>query len=232
MSRALLLLGGLLIGSHTLAGMEDDPLLGMLMADKMEARYNSDGTQFAWDAQGWIGKDLHKAWFKTEGDQRSGIAKSAEFQALYSRGFNANWDWQIGARHDLRPEPRKNWAVLGLHGLSPWFFEVDSALFFAPGGLAGLRVEAEYEFLFTQRLILSPALEMNLFSKDDVETAKGSGLSTLELGLRLRYEIRREIAPYIGIHWERKYGNTAEFARLEGDKTTEWHWVAGLRWWF
>jgi copper resistance protein B len=214
------------------AAMEDDPVLYMLKADKFEARDANDGTVTAWEGYLWVGKDLNKLWIKSEGEHESGDAESAEFQLLYSRAINANWDLQVGLRHDAKPDPERNWAVIGFHGISPYWFEIDTALFVEEDGQESLRFEAEYEFMLTQKWVLSPEIEVNWFSEDDDELGIGSGLADIEAGLRLRYEIRREFAPYVGIHYERLLGDTEDIADAEGEDTSDTQLVAGLRFWF
>jgi copper resistance protein B len=185
-----------------------------------------------WDADAWVGRDLHKLWMKTEGEYTDGATEGAFGEFLYSRAIAPYWDLQAGWRHDFRPRPARDWFALGLKGLAPYWFEVDATLYAGGnGGIAG-RLDAEYELLFTQRLILAPELELSVYGQDDPSRGIGSGVSDLELGLRLRYEIRREIAPYVGINWEKKFGRTADFARDEGEPTDDLQFVAGIRAWF
>ena len=142
------------------------------------------------------------------------------------------WDFQVGVRHDFRPSPGRSWAAIGFQGLGPYFFELDTALFIGESGRTALRFEADYELLLTQRLILTPEIEVNLYGQNDPDTGVGSGLSDLEAGLRLRYEIRREFAPYIGVNWLRLFGNTADFARGTGKSKSEGQFTVGIRAWF
>lgn len=210
----------------------DDPTLTKVMVDQLELRSSDGPDPWVLDAQGWVGKDLHKLWLKTEVERVDGETEEAEGQALYSRAISAYWDLQIGWRHDFRPRPSRDWLAIGLEGLAPYWFEIDAAAFVGGNGQLAARLEAEYEWMFTQRLILSPELEVNLHSKDDEAVGVGSGLSNMELGLRLRYEIRREFAPYLGVNWSRKFGKTADFARHEGEDTDDVQIVAGIRAWF
>jgi len=214
------------------AAMEDDPVLYMLKADKFEARDSDEGTVTAWEGHLWVGKDLNKLWIKSEGEHQSGDTESAEFQLLYSRAIDANWDLQVGLRHDAKPDPERNWAVIGFNGISPFWFEIDTALFVEEDGQESLRFEAEYEFMLTQKWVLSPEVEVNWFSEDDDELGIGSGLADIEAGLRLRYEINREFAPYVGIHYERLLGDTEDIANEEGEETNDTQLVVGLRFWF
>jgi copper resistance protein B len=184
------------------------------------------------DADAWIGYDLNKLWFKTEVERVDGETEEAELQMLYSRALAPFWDLQLGWRRDIRPEPHRDYLAIGFKGLAPYLFETDASLFLGEAGQFGARLDAEYEYLFTQRLILSPEIEVNLYSRDDEEVGIGAGLSNMSLGLRLRYEIRREFAPYIGVNWTRQFGQTAVYARAEGSDPSDFQWVAGIRAWF
>lgn len=222
----------LLIPTLAVAGSADDPLLSMLMIDQLEIRSTDGPDPLVLDGQLWIGKDLNKLWIKTEIERVDGETEEAELQALYSRAVAPFWDVQVGWRRDFRPKPERDWLAVGVQGLAPYFFEVDAAIFVGKEGRTAARVEAEYEFMFTQRLILSPEIEINLYGKDDPDVGIGSGLSDIEAGLRLRYEYRREFAPYIGINWNRKFGQTADYARAEGEDRQDTQIVAGIRLWF
>ncbi len=234
MTRKAFILAGILAATPAAqaGGMDDDPLLFKLMIDQLEWRDAAGGDLLAWEADIWVGKDLNKFWFKTEGEHADGETEGAELQALYSRAVDPYWDFQIGWRHELKPEPNRNWLALGFKGLAPYWFEVDASLFAGGNGQLAGRLQAEYELMLTQRWVLSPEFEMNIHGKDDEATGVGSGISDLELGLRLRYEIRREFAPYIGINWEKKLGNTADFAEQEGESTDDLQFVVGVRAWF
>jgi len=214
------------------AGTADDPLLSEVMFDQLEVRDTDGDNLLAWDAQAWFGKDLEKLWIKTEGEREDGIIEEAELQALYSKAVSTYWDFQVGVRHDFNPTPKRSWAVVGFQGLAPYFFEVDTALFIGESGRTALRLEAEYELLFTQRLVLTPEIEVNFYGQNDADTGVGAGLSDVELGLRLRYEIRREFAPYIGVNWFKKFGNSADFARIAGQDIDDTQLVVGIRAWF
>ena len=220
------------VADNARASAEDDPLLLMGILDQLEMRDTSGDNALFWSAQGWIGKDLRKLWFKAEGERAGGETDEAEVQFLYSKAFARYWDLQFGVRHDFEPSPSRSWAVIGVQGLAPYFFETDIALFVGDSGRTALRFESEYELLLTQRLILTPEIEVNFYGQNDVDIGIGSGLSNLEIGLRLRYEIRREFAPYIGVNWSKLFGNTAEFARTAGRDTSEAQLVIGFRAWF
>lgn len=232
MKKTLVTLMAIGLSTIASAGGADDPLLYKVMIDKLEVR-NTDGPNpLVLDADAWIGYDLNKFWFKTEVEHVDGKTEEAEVQFLYSRAIATFWDFQAGWRRDIKPKPNRDSLALGFKGLAPYLFEVDAGLFIGESGQIGARLDAEYEYLFTQRLILSPEIEMSLNSKNDQEVGIGSGLSAMELGLRLRYEVRREFAPYIGVNWTKKFGQTADFARDEGEDTSDVQFVLGIRSWF
>ncbi len=225
----LLTMALLVTGQNVLAGAKDDPLLTMVNIDQLEKR-NGDEDPFVFEAQAWVGYDLNKIWLKTEAERVEGENESVELQLLYSKAISPFWNLQVGARRDFKPEPERNWGVIGFQGIAPYYVEIDTALFVGESGRTALRFEAEYELMLTQRLVLIPEIELNFFGKTDEETETGSGLSNSEVGLRLAYEIRREFAPYIGVNWERKYGTTADFAKDESTNDTQL--VIGVSAWF
>ncbi|MGB5451301.1 MAG: copper resistance protein B [Sedimenticolaceae bacterium] len=222
----------LLMPGLVAAASKDDPILTKVLIDQLEMRVTDGPNPWVLDAQAWIGRDLNKLWFKTEVEVVDGNTEEAEIQALYSRAIAPYWDLQAGWRRDIRPTPSRDWFAIGVEGLAPYWFEVDAAAFVGEGGQLAGRLKAEYEWMFTQKWILSPEVEMNLYSKNDEAAGIGAGLSDMELGLRLRYEVRREFAPYIGVNWTGKFGNTADFARDEGEDTSDFQFVAGIRAWF
>jgi len=205
-----------------------DPLLAKVMIDQLETGKEGDRL----DAQVWLGKDLDKLWLKTGIERRDSRTEAAELQALYSHAISPYWDLQIGLRLDQRPAPERDWAVLGVQGLAPYFFEVEAAVFVGEEGRSAARLKAKYDLLFTQKLILSPELELNAYGQTDSGRGAGAGLSDTKAGLRLRYEIYRELAPYLGIEWQQHYGTTADLDRLTGQPASEHQWVIGLRTWF
>ncbi len=219
---------------HALTHHHGGSTFAFFQAERLEYQTHGGDPVFLWDAQGWYGGDINRLWIKTEGeyDLDGGFFEEAEVQALYSRAITSFFDAQIGFRHDFEPDPSRNFAVIGLQGLAPYLFELDAAMFISGDGDVSARIEAEYEFLLTQRLILQPRTELNFAAQDVPTLGVGAGLSTAELGARLRYEVRREIAPYIGVSWSRSVGQTADFARLAGENVQSTSFVAGLRLWF
>lgn len=220
-----------LVGQLHAAGA-DDPILTKVMIDQLEYRFSDGSDPLVLEADAWIGKDLHKAWFKIDAERVDNELEELEVQALYSRPIAPFWDVQVGIRHDARPKPDQTWAAFGFKGLAPYWFEVDTAAFVNSDGQVNVRASAEYEWMFTQRLALSPEVEVNLYSKDDAEREIGAGLANMQAGLRLRYEIRREFAPYIGVNWNRKFGETAGHARAGGESVDDVQFVLGVRAWF
>ena len=227
-----LLLALMVTGTAHGGGMIDDPLLAMVLVDQFELRVSDGDTPLVWDAEGWVGYDLNKLWIKTDGEYLDGQFEEAELQALYSRAIATYWDVQIGWRGDLEPTPTRNWLALSLKGLAPYFFDIDAGVFVGESGRTAARMKIDYEFMLTQKLILVPEIELNLYGKDDPATGIGSGLSDIEAGLRLRYEIRREFAPYIGVNWIHLFGDTADYARMEDKDTDNFQFVFGIRAWF
>jgi copper resistance protein B len=205
----------------------------LLLTDRLEARVGDGEENYLWDLQGWYGGDIDKLWLKTKGEGGFGDdTESAELQALYSRAISPFFDVQAGVRYDVRPEPDRTHLVLGLQGLLPYVFEVDAAVFLSDKGDLTARLEGEYDLQINQRLILQPRLEFGFAAQEVPELGIGSGLGSVEAGLRLRYEIRRELAPYVGVGWERKLGDTGDFARAAGEERGGWEAIVGMRSWF
>ncbi|WP_413246965.1 copper resistance protein B [Sphingomonas sp. 1P06PA] len=196
-----------------------------------QLREGRDG--FRWDGEGWFGSDLDRLTIKTEGDATRGRGiDEAEIQALYSRAIGPYFNLQAGVRQDFGPGPSPTHASIGFEGLAPYWFDVEGTLFLSDAGDVTARLEATYDQRITQRLILQPRAELNFAAQDIPATATGAGLSTAELGLRLRYEFAREFAPYVGISHDRSVGQTARYARAEGDDPVTTSLVLGIRFWF
>ncbi|KQU55855.1 copper resistance protein CopB [Sphingomonas sp. Leaf339] len=198
-----------------------------------EAQVKKGRDGYRWDGEGWFGGDIHRLVMKSEGEGSFGRRlDGAEVQALYSRAIGPYFDLQGGVRQDLGRGAKLTYATIGVEGLAPYWFEVEGALFLSDKGDVLGRVEAYYDQRITQRLIAQPRLELNLAAHDMPGSRIGSGLSNAELGLRLRYEIKREFAPYVAVSWERRYGDTARYARARGDDTGGFALALGVRAWF
>lgn len=205
------------------------------LLDRLEYQSNEGSGQLIWDGQGWYGGDYNKFWFKTEGERslEGGGFGEVEVQGLYSRAIRPFWDVQVGVRQDIKPDnPSRTFGVIGIQGLAPYWFEVDAAAFISDDGDISARLELEYDLLLTQRLIMQPRFETNIAIQDVATLGVGSGVNDVELGLRLRYEIKREFAPYVGVNWSRKLGETADFARANFEDPGSASLVAGIRFWF
>lgn len=205
----------------------------MLLLDRLEYRALDSRDGYAWEGEGWYGGDYDRLWLKSEGEgEFGGALESAEVQALYSRAIDPWFNLQAGVRYDLRPRPDRAHLVLGIQGLAPYWFEIDAAAFLSDEGDLTGRIEAEYDQRITNRLILQPRVEFDLAAQDLPELGIGAGLSSVEAGLRLRYEIKRELAPYVGVSYERRLGDSADFARAAGEDAGGWALLFGLRAWF
>ena len=205
----------------------------MLLIDRLEYRARGGRDGYAWDGEGWYGGDYDKLWIKSEGEGAFGDSpEQVEVQALYSRAIDPWFNLQAGLRHDFRPDPQRTHLVLGIQGLAPYWFEVDGSLFLSDKGDLTARFEAEYDQRITNRLILQPAVELDLALQDVPELGIGAGLSSAEAGLRLRYEFVPEFAPYVGVEYERVFGDSADFARAAGEEVGGWSFLVGLRTWF
>ena len=185
-----------------------------------------------WDNRGWIGRDVDRFWFRTEGEAADGDLAEAQAHALYGRAIHRWWDVVAGVRQDFRPGPARTWAAIGLQGLAPYWFEVEATAYIGESGRTHFRVETEYELLLTNRLILQPLVELEIYGKSDPERGIGTGLSSGDAGLRVRYELRREFAPYIGVTWNRKFFGTGDFAQAAGEDTGGARVATGVRVWF
>ncbi len=214
------------LATASFAGGGGDILRASFTADNLEYQFNNDKTIY-WDTYGYVGYDLNKIYIYSEGEKNKSESASSENQLLYSRAIAPFWDVQAGLDYDVANNKNKNWGVLALSGLAPYFFETRAALLFGGDGNVGLRIDLEYEALITQKLILTPKFTLDAYSKDAPEIGLGKGISNTTLGARLRYEIRREFAPYIGVEWNKNYGFTNTLAPLN-----ETYVTTGVRFWF
>lgn len=205
----------------------------LIMFNLAEYRAVQGRDGYHWDAEGWFGGDVRRLVLKSEGEGAfaNGL-DSAEVQALYSQAIGPYFNLQAGIRHDFQPDPSRTYAVLGFAGLAPYWFEVEGAVFLSDKGDLLGRLAGYYDQRVTQRFVLQPRVELNFAAQDVPENRIGAGLSSAELGLRLRYEISRQFAPYVGVSYDAKTGTSARFARASGEDPTTTSFVAGLRIWF
>jgi len=219
---------------HMTMMMHGDTINTYLIAERLEQNWDSGDDSLEWEMQGWVGRDINKFWFKTEGayDIDDSKSEETEVQALYSRAIAPYWDLQAGVRQYNGVGPSRSYAVIGVQGLAPYWFEVDAAAFVSERGDLSSRLEAEYELRFTQRTLLQSRVELDYAFADDAAIGAGKGLRDASFGLRLRYEVRREFAPYIGVEWHKAYGDTARYLDLRGVERDSVNLVAGFRVWY
>ncbi|WP_036135072.1 copper resistance protein B [Luteimonas mephitis] len=212
--------------------MHDNGIHSYVLLDQLEAWDADPGTGFGWAGQSWIGTDLDRVWLRSEGERVDGHTEAASVEVLYGRSVARWWDVVAGIRHDVQPGGSQDFAAIGLIGLAPYKFEVAATAYIGQSGQTAATVEVEYETLLTNRLILQSTLEATVHGRDDARRGIGSGLGTVEAGLRLRYEFTRRFAPYIGVVHERAFGGTADLRRGDGERVDDTRVVAGLRLWF
>ena len=217
------------LGGHE---VHDSGINSFFLLDQLEYQDADEGSTLAWDASGWVGGDINRLWIRSEGERTNGVTEDAELQLLYGRSIGPWWDVVAGVRQDFKPESPQTWAAFGLQGMALYEFEAEATAFIGENGQSAARLEGEYDILLTNRLILQPTAEANFYGKNDPERGVGSGLANTEVGLRLRYELVRQFAPYIGVTWSRSYGKTSDQIRDEGGDVDEARFVAGIRMWF
>jgi len=223
---------GLDFGAHRHQPHSDQMSFASLSVDRLEAVRSREQTHAAYDLRFRYGRDYDRLVLKAEGEVADGSTETARTELLWGHAVAAYWDTQLGMRYDSGARPNRGWLAFGVQGLAPYWFETEVTAYVGDAGRTALRLAAEYDLLLTQRLILQPRIEANLHGQRDAERALGSGLSDLTAGIRLRYEIRREFAPYLGIEWAGKFGATADYARTAGEDAREARFVAGLRFWY
>jgi len=210
----------------------DQGIFAHAIFNQLEGRWNGSNTEFRWQGQGWAGTDYDKLWIKSEGTVSQGAVDDGQQQFLYSRAITTYFDAQGGLRSDIDSRPTRNWAAFGVQGLAPYFFDLEVTGFVSGQGHLAAKLEASHDLLITQRLILQPQIELNVYSKSDPARLVGAGFSDIDTGLRLRYEFSRKFAPYIGVVYQGKFGQTANFARATGERTSDMRFAFGVRLWF
>lgn len=212
--------------------MDDNASMGMLLLDRFERTRSTAGDYATnWEAEAWYGNAIDRLWLKTEGERGNDGTRDARAEALWSHAWSTFWDWQLGARQDFGQGPDRQWLALGVEGLAPYWFETQATFYLGEQGRTALRLETSYDLRFTQKLILAPKIELNFYGKDDPRRGMAAGLSDAEAGLRLRYEVSRKFAPYVGVDWTRRFGNVDPLPGLPQVHARETTWVAGVRIW-
>jgi copper resistance protein B len=214
--------------------MNDHAIHHYFLLDRAEYGIKDGADDYLWEGEGWIGGDYNRLWLKSEGDGpvHGGSPDSAQFQVKYGRAISPLFSAQVGLRYDVEPKPTQGFAVFDLQGLAPYLFNVENQLYVSQHGDVSFDGEYDYDLRFTQRLILQPRVEFTVAATNAHKYGLGSGLRSTEMGLRLRYEIKREFAPYIGVRWDKKYGDTKDMARSEGGDTASTAFVVGIRAWY
>lgn len=216
--------------------VDDEHRYSYFLADLLEYRPARDGGDFRWDGEGWYGGEYNRLWFKSDGEQSAAKAeRNIDVQLLYGRFIRRYYDFQIGGHAETRTfrgaSVTRGQAVVGIEGLVPYRYEIEALLFISRQGDVSGRFKYYRDYMVTQRWILQPRLETNIAAQRVEQFGIGRGLNDIELGLRLRYAIRREFAPYIGVSYERRLFGTADFARQDGANPGRLQFVAGLRIW-
>jgi copper resistance protein B len=192
-----------------------------------------DDSLSRWDAEGWLGTDENRLWIRSEGEvDPHGRVADGQQEVLYDRPVSSFFDLQAGLRYDLDSAAGRAWAAFGIEGLAPQFVHLAATGYVGDEGHLAGKLRASYETLLTQRWVLEPEAEVNVYSHDDPSRRIGAGLADLDAGLRLRYEIRRKLAPYVGIGYQRSFGHTAQYARVVGDAVGNCRILVGIRGWF
>lgn len=214
--------------------VHDDPLYFTVRADRFEYRDGDHGDGLLWDVQARLGRDYHRVYVESEGEWGTDEEdpESADVELLYGRAVSAFWDLRAGLRHDLEPTPERSFLVLGVMGIAPYWFEIETNLNLSEDGDVLVDLEAEYDLLFSQRLILQPRLETQVALQDQPAFGLGEGFTDVELGARLRWEIHRKFAPYVGVSWESALGETEKIVERAGEDPDGTALVAGIRAWF
>jgi len=221
------------LGGHRSLHMADEHAFGSVLIDRLEWAHGNGSNAAAYEAQAWFGGTYNRLVIKAEGEAAQGRVHDARTELLWGHAVGTYWDTQLGFRNDVgHGRPARNWLAMGIQGLAPYWFELDATAYVGTEGRTALRLAAEYELLLTQRWILQPRIEANLYGKNDPETGVGSGLSSGTVGIRLRYEISRQFAPYVGVERYQSFGNTADMVRTAGGRSGETRFVAGVRAWF
>ncbi|ELP97910.1 copper resistance protein B [Pseudomonas syringae] len=218
--------------SHAGHQVHDSAINSYFLADKLEWQDANDGSALAWDLSGWIGGDIDRLLLRSEGERTNGKTEEAEIQALWGHSISPWWDVVAGARQDFKPGAPQTWAAFGLQGQAISDLDIEATAFIGEAGQTAARLEADYDLQLTSNLVLQPTAELNFYGKNDPQRGNGSGLSTSEFGLRLRYEITPQFAPYVGVSWDRSYGKTADYAREDDEDTQDARLVVGVRMWF
>jgi copper resistance protein B len=211
----------------------DNRVYTHMLFNQLEGRSRGQGNALRWDGEAWMGADMNRLWIKSEGYLKGSTLSDGDHEVLYDRPIPRMryFDAQVGVREDLDSGANRTWGAVGIEGLAPHFFEFEPTFYFRDDGNIAGRVTGSYDLLLTQRLVAQPEFELNFYNKSDPTRGNGSGLSDLDFGIRIRYDIRRKFAPYVGFAYAAKYGDAATFAHRQGEFVASPTFVFGLRVW-
>jgi copper resistance protein B len=211
-----------------------DRVVAHVLFNQLEGRTDGASTDLRWDGEGWFGTDMNRLWIKSEGTLHGSSLSDGDHEILYDRPIPRlrYLDAQVGIREDLDSSANRTWGAVGIEGLAPSFFQIEPTFYFRDGGHVAGKITASYDLRITQRLIAQPELEMNFYSKPDPARGLGTGLTDLDTGIRLRYEVRRKLAPYVGFAYTDQYGSTASYSRHSGEAVSNPRFIFGVRGWF
>lgn len=215
-------------GGHPMS----NPIRTFVLVERVEWQASGQGSNAGVDVVAWVGRERDRLWLRGEGEREDGRTEEAQAHVLWGRQITRWWDVVAGIRQDLEPGDAQTWAAVGVQGLAPYWFDIEATGYVGAAGRTQLKVDVDYELLLTNRWMLQPRFEAQFAGKADAERQTGAGLMTTDVGLRLRYEIRRELAPYVGVMWRNKWQGTADMAEDEGESTRGARFVAGLRLWW
>lgn len=208
----------------------DRRINGFVLFDQLEWQAGNGPGRLSWSNTGWVGGDINRLWFRTEGDGGDGGMDDARAHVLYGLAFARWWDVVVGVRQDFSPGAQ-TWIAAGVQGLAPGFFEVEATAYLSGDAQTAVHVGVGYDVLLTNRLVLQPRISMDLYGKSNSSLGVSSGLSSADGGVRLRYHVTREIAPYVGVSWARSFGDGSE-ARQDAAPNGAPRLVTGVRVWF
>jgi copper resistance protein B len=213
--------------------VDDERVYVHALLEQFEYRAASSDNLSRWEGEAWVGTDKNRLWLRSEGEvDRHGAVKDGQTELFFDRPITSFFDLQAGVRYDLDSAPGRAWAAFGVEGLAPYFLRVAATVYASDSGHFAAKAQGSYDLLLTQRLILQPQMEVNAYTASDTRRRQGSGFSDLDTGLRLRYEVSRKFAPYLGVSYKRMFGQTATYTRADGDSVGDVNVLIGVRAWF
>lgn len=208
-----------------------DGVHSLVLFNRLEAWHDDAGRGLRWEGRAWIGGDVDRLWLRSEGERSGGKTDAADIEALYGHSVSPWWDAVVGVRHDTHAGAARTSIAIGLQGMAPQKFEATATAYIDAHGRVAARLGVERDIPLSAHWYVQPMVEANLQAHRDPRSATGAARSSLETGLRLRYEVSRRFAPYIGVVHERRYGMDTGSAGPD-THDTDTRWVFGVRFWF